>query len=166
MNIKESKGITLIALMITIIVIIIIARVSFEGGQNVIKKTKLEGIKTNMLLIQAKSKEYVEKAIFNMGINPNDESKKEAARQKIYVDEAGLEKAGDDIPTEFNITDSSICYWLTEEAQSKWGLNEVDLNEKEKYLIEFDEENETAEVYYTEGFDGKYSLTEINQIEL
>ena len=38
MNIKESKGITLIALIVTIIVIIIIARISFEGGQNVIKK--------------------------------------------------------------------------------------------------------------------------------
>ena len=78
-------------------------------------------------------------------------------RNKIYVDEAKLEKA-EKIPSKFNIGDNEICYWITEEALNSWGLNEVKLSE--------DERNETAEVYYTKGFDGKYSLTDINQIEL
>ena len=164
MNIKETKGITLVALVLTVMLVILVAGISFQEGGNVIKQTELEGLRTNMLLMQAKSKEYVEKAIFNMGIDPDD-TKKEEARNKIYVDEAKLEKA-EKIPSKFNIGDNEICYWITEEALNSWGLNEVKLSEDERYLIKFDETNETAEVYATKGFDGKYSLTDINQIEL
>ncbi len=162
---KNAKGVTLVALSITIIVLIIITGIGIYSGKDVIDATKLESLRTNMLLIQAKSKEYVEQATFEMGIDP-DSSKKESVRDKVYSTDAKLEKAENDIPSEFGISDTSSCYWLTKEAQSQWGLEDIKLEKEEKYLIKFDEENEEVEVYNTLGFDGKYSLTDINQIKI
>ena len=161
---KNEKGVTLIALIITIIILMIIAGISIYNGRDVLKNAKLEELRTNMLLIQAKSKEYIEQATFQMGIN-SDDSKKAEVRQEVYVNDAGLEKA-DSVPSQFKISDTSTCYWLTEAAQQKWGLEEIKLEDQEKYLIQFDEENQIVEVYNTLGYDEKYSLTEINEIKL
>ena len=163
-NYKNTNGVTLVALVITVIILLIIASIGVYSGKEVIKRAQLESLRTNMLLIQAKSKEYVEQAIFKMGINP-DETKKETVRQEVYVQDAGLEKANE-IPSQFEISDSSTCYWLTKASQDKWGLDDIELEAQEKYLIKFDETNEEVEVYNTLGFDGKYSLTNINQIEI
>ncbi len=46
-----------------------------------------------------------------------------------------------------------------------WGLDGLELEEGEYYLIKFDDTNATVEVYNTLGYDGKYSLTEIDSIE-
>ncbi len=164
---KTQKGITLLALMITIVVLLILAGVGFTSGKETIQKAKLEELKTNMLLIQAKAREYVEEATFKMGIKPDDE-KKIQVREAVYGsgDENGakLSKA-ETIPTEFGIEDTTTCYWLTPETQEKWGLSKIQMGDNERYLIKFDEETATVEVYNTEGYDGKYSLTEIDQIE-
>ncbi len=171
MYFKSNKGITLVALVITIIVLAIITSISIYSGKDVIEKTKLEGLKTNMLLIQAKAKEYVEQANFKMGINPEQKSEeeKQKIRSEVYENQseegAQLEKATD-IPSNFGVSDSSTCYWLTQKAQEKWGLDKIELEDGEKYLIEFNEAKETVEVYNTVGFNGKYSLTDINTIQL
>ena len=55
----KNKGITLVALTITIIILLIIAGISISVGKSMIKKANLEELKTNMLLIKTKGKEYV-----------------------------------------------------------------------------------------------------------
>lgn len=170
MNMKNrTEGITLVALSITIIILIIIAGISIYSAKETIQKTKLEGLKTNMLLMQAKAKEYVEDATFKMGINPTEEKKTEV-RGKVYGSDseegAKLQKAeSSEIPSDFGIIDTSTCYWLTETAQTNWGLSKIELGKNEKYLIRFDETNITVEIYNTEGYNGKYSLTDIEQIQ-
>lgn len=57
---KEEKGITLIALVITIIVLLIIGGISIMGGTDILNTAKAETIETNMLTIKAKAKEYME----------------------------------------------------------------------------------------------------------
>ena len=168
MKLKNSeKGVTLISLVITIVVLLIIAGITINVGTKTIKQTKLEELKTNMLLIEAKAKEYVEEATFKMGINPDD-TKKEEVRGQVYGKDseegAQLEKATT-VPTEFGISDTSTCYWLTTEAKQKWGLDKMESDENE-YLIKFNEIDVTVEVYISEGYNGKYSLTEIEQVEL
>ena len=64
---KNNKGITMIALVITIVLLLILAGISMQSGSDIIKKSELENIKTNMLLIKVKGKEYVESANFNLG---------------------------------------------------------------------------------------------------
>lgn len=173
MNVKirenKTKGITLVALSITIIVLLILAGIGVYSAKGTIQKAKLEELKTNMLLIQAKAREYVEDANFKMGINPDD-AKKEEVRGQVYgsasEEGAKLQKAAEnEIPSSFGISDTTTCYWLTTEAQENWGLSKIELENDEKYLIQFNEENMTVEVYNTKGYDDKYSLTEIEQVE-
>lgn len=162
---NRTEGVTLVALSITIIVLLILAGIGVYSGKEIIQKAKLEELKTNMLLIQAKAREYLEDATFKMGINPDDD-KKASVRNEVYIEEAKLQKAAEsEIPSSFEITDTTTCYWLTPEAQANWGLSKMELGENEKYLIRFDEENVTVEIYNTEGYSGKYSLTEIDQVQ-
>ena len=57
---KEQEGITLIALIITIIVLLIITSISIVIGTDLVNTSKAENIETNMLTIKAKAKEYME----------------------------------------------------------------------------------------------------------
>lgn len=166
---NKEKGVTLVTLAITVTILIIIAGISFYSGKDTIKKAELEELKTNMLLIEAKAREYVEDATFKMGINPT-EVKKAEVRARVYAGngEEGAQLAEGStypIPSEFGITDQSTCYWLTPEAQIKWGLDKIKIGTNEKYLIQFDEQNVTVEIYNTKGYQGKYSLTEIEKIQ-
>ena len=55
MSVKKEKGITLVALAITIIVLTILASVTLYVGTNIIKRANLQNINTDMMLIQAKT---------------------------------------------------------------------------------------------------------------
>ena len=46
-----------------------------------------------------------------------------------------------------------------------WGINGIELNDNEYYLINFNDTDATLEVYNTQGYDGKYSLTEIDKLD-
>lgn len=164
-NKNRTEGVTLITLCITIIIMIIIAGVGIYSIKNRVKEEKLEELKTNMLLIQAKAKEYIEDATFKMGMN-SDDAKKTSVRNEVYIQNAKLQKVADnELPSNLGITDTTTCYWLTTEAQTSWGLNKMELQKDEKYLIQFDETNETVEIYNTKGYKGNYSLTAIEQIK-
>lgn len=170
MNLRKKEGITLVALVVTVILLGILASIGAYYGNEVIKNANLESLKTDMLLIQAKAKEYVEEATFKMGINP-DETKKQEARQEIYINTAKLKtlsqaktEDGINIPSEISTNDN--FYYVTREALNEMGLEKVETGEnKGEYLIEFDENNATAEIYNTKGRNGQYSLTEIDKIE-
>ncbi len=167
-KIKNNKGVTLVALVVTIIVLMSVALIAVNSGKENISKAKLEQIKTNMLLIQAKAKESVEEANFKMGINPNDEKKAEV-RNEVYVQQVGLKPAKDvemqDIPYSIeSIKEQS--YIVTDEVLEKWGLNKIERETNEYYLVKFDETNVKVEVYNTLGYEEKYSLTEIENIHL
>lgn len=163
MNIKKENGVTLIALIVTIIILTVIASIAIYSGSDTIKKAKLEEIKTNMLLIEAKAREYVEDANFKMGINPDD-AKKNQVRNDIYVNEAKLTKTSS-VPSNVNVKDINNCYDVTTDTLNSWGLDKIEVEENEKYIIEFDEQNASVEIYNTLGYDGKYSLTDIEKIE-
>lgn len=159
---NKTQGVTLVTLTITIIVLLIIAGITIYSSKDIIKNAKLEELKTNMLLIKAKAREYVEDATFKMGIHPDDDKKNEV-REAVYVQGAKLEKV-DNVPPEFEILDSTTCYWLTPEAKTNWGLDKIELESNERYLIQFNENDVTVDIYNTKGYDGKYKLSDIEQI--
>ena len=166
-KLKENRGVTLLALVITIVVMIIIAGIAVYTGTDTIKKAKLEELKTNMLLIEAKAKGLVEEVNFKIGLTkPEDEGyqeKKDSAEQEVYVNGAKLKKATNiSAPSSIPVSE---CYEVTQDAMNAWGLDGLELEEGEYYLIKFDDTNATVEVYNTLGYDGKYSLTEIDSIE-
>ena len=163
MQIRNEKGITLVALAVTIIVLLILASIGFNYGRDTIKKAQLEELRTNMLLIEAKAKEYVEEANFKMGISPDD-AKKTEVRQEVYVDTAKLQPATNiSAPSGIPVSD---CYVVTQETMDLWGLDDMELEDGENYLIKFDDTNATVEIYNTLGYNGKYSLTDIDNLEV
>lgn len=167
MNIKQEKGITLMALVITIIVLSIIAGIGINYGRDTIKKAHLEELETNMLLIEAKAKGLVEEANTKIGLpSASDYAEKQnSVRQELYINTAGMVKV-DTVPSGISPKDENNLYEVTTNTLSYWGLDDINLEENEKYIVELDDVNTKVEVYNTIGYDGKYSLTDIENIEI
>ncbi len=168
MKIKENKGVTLVALIITIVVLLIIASIGVYSGKETIQKANLEALRTNMLLIEAKAKGVVEKANFQLGPDLQKMSEISTIRSEVYVTENKLQKLSDSgITVPSGIPTGENVYVLTQETASLWALDGVydELAENEYYVISFDEENATVEIYNTLGYQGHYSLTEIDELD-
>ena len=167
-NLKKENGITMLALGITVVLLIFFSAIVLSSSKESIRRAQLEELRTNMLLIQAKAKEFVEEANFKIGIKPTDEAqlqeyetKKQNARLEVYVSEAKLEKADPSISSNIEITDD--FYKVTRTALQNWGLDTIETKDDEAYLIQFDDENAKVEIYNTKGNNGKYSLTELDK---
>ena len=164
---NKNRGITLASLVITIIVLLIIAGISVYSGTDIIKRAKLEELKTNMLLIETKAKECVENANFKLGkidnlgddekTNRINEAKKELKGIEITeADNINIE------PSDYN----NYYYKLTEDNLKDMGLSNIKLSDtNELYIVKYDIQNAKVEIYNTKGYEGKYSLTDIEQIE-
>lgn len=173
----------MISLVITIVVLLIIAGISIEQGNKAIKVSKLENIKTNMLLIEAKAKEYLENANFNLGTNIEKVTQEEKNNRinKAKENLQGTEIIdGSIFNGNINITTGKIAednanyiyyYKLTKEDLEKIGLKEVKSDEKNGwYVIKYDIKSDKAEIYNLKGYeeDNKiyYSLSEIKNLNL
>ena len=189
---KKNRGITMVALVITIVVLLIIAGISIGAGNNAIKNSKLENLKTNMLLIEVKAKEQIENAKFRLGTSFDKATEEEKTNR---VNAAKTEFIGEEIVDGniFNnntkITTKKIeednknniyYYKLSTQNLMDMGLKNVKSDEKDGYYIVkydlsdlsdlSDLKNSTIEIYNTEGFDDEgnvvYSLTDIKQVRL
>ena len=163
MKVKNNKGITLIALTITIIILLILASITIYSGKESIKKAQLESLKTNMLLIKAKAKEYVEQASFKNGVNKSEIS--EEAKNELKGKEAN---ASDYSKQNITINGGEILYKLTSDNQKEMGLKDVKLGSNEEYLVKYNIKDVTVEVYNTSGYENNgttvYSLSELEKI--
>ena len=173
---NNKKGITLVVLVITIIVLLILAGITVYTGKGSIKEAKLEALKTNMLLIQTKAREYVENASFDLGVDPNNataEMKEKAQNELSGADKGRLVSEDDSIKDELVDIGISLddikngkVYILETENLKNMGINDVESNATEGwYVIVYNIEDTSAEIYNTMGYNGKYSLTELEQIE-
>ena len=154
----NNGGITLMTLVITIIIMIILAGVTITGTYSLIKKSQLENLKTDMLLIQAKTKTALEEYNFS-----KDETKligtklEEADTEKV----SKLNKAG--------ITDISNWYFLSQDDLNNMNLSDIRAKDGEYYFVKYDKENLVVDILYTEGFveNGitKFTLTQLQNME-
>ena len=160
---NNAKGITLIALTITIIILLILASITIYSGKESIKKAQLESLKTNMLLIKAKAKEYVEQASFKNGVNKSEIS--EEAKNELKGKEAN---ASDYSKQNITINGGEILYKLTSDNLKEMGLKDVKLGSNEEYLVKYNIKDVTVEVYNTSGYENNgstvYSLSELEKI--
>lgn len=176
---KENKGITMVALVITIIVLIIIASISIGEGNKVIQRSNLESLKTNMLLIKGKAQEYVESANFNLGTSFETLSETD---KNTRISKAKENLVGTEI-TNSNEFSSSIgstaadntnliyYYKLSTNDVNELGLSNVKSDtENGIYVIRYDLKNAEVEIYNSLGFTGKsstaYSLTDLQNLEI
>ena len=133
--IKNEKGVTLVALIITIIVMIILASITIAASSNLNKESQVKNLKTNMLLIQAKAEE-----IYN---------KKEYGEIE--------ELPGD------NVTDSGILSALGGDSENtrqlkKGGAYPEGLKvDSDDFYVNY----KKGEVYSKTGFEGKHLLSKL-----
>ena len=85
-KLKSCKGITMIALVVTIVILIILASISIIEGKKLIKEAKIENILTDMITIKAKVKGYAEEINSEVwDLKENKEEKiKELFKQKYH----------------------------------------------------------------------------------
>jgi type II secretory pathway pseudopilin PulG len=168
---KKESGITLVALVITVIILLIIASISVYEGTDAIKNAKIQTIDTNMLTIKAKAKAYgeeIDAAIW--ALSDEDKSRKKDELIKEY----GMSAT--------TINNSNIISQLDSEVSSDYdvyeisqmlkniGLNDTqDSSSSSQYLVVYNSSDYTKmDIVYTTGvtYNGTkyYTLSALQQI--
>ena len=165
---RNNKGITLIALSITIIVIIILSAITINYVTNAIKKSQLENLKTNMLLIKAKAKEAVEQANFKSG--PENQYKNDDGSLKEEIASELKGTLENSVPDYVTLEEGQYLYSVNSELD-EMGLKNINIDESknEKFLVRYDIPKAKVEIYNTVGYKDngqtKHSLTELEGID-
>lgn len=155
--IKNQRGVTLSALVITIIVLVILAGVTIGATTDLMSDSKVKTYITNMLLVQAKAESLYEKYQFE-GTDLGAGNEYMGTKENI----ANMEK--------YNISSDGTTddYWY------KWTQTTLSKNGLDPEMLETSSENffvnyESGEVVYSNGFVDKngtryFSLSEMLEI--
>lgn len=151
---KNSKGITLVVLVLTIVILMILTSVTVYTGSSIIKQVSLQNINTDMMLIQAKAKTIVEQAKFN-----KDNSNYKGTPLINVLDNKKIDKLID----EGIVEDVTKYYLLSKDDLNSMGLEKVDI--ADGYLVNY----ETEEIIYVKGFEKDnntyYKLSDIKDLK-
>ena len=177
---EKNKGITMIVLVITIALLLILAGISIQGGSSIIKRADLENLKTDMLLIKVKGKEYVENANFNLGtsfdkLTDETEKSKRIGMAKSKLKGTEIQNASE--LSKFGVTSDqfeqeknnlNLYYTLSTSDLEEIGMQDV--SSKGQYIIKYNIKDMTIEIYNTQGFENGdktyYSLSELENLEI
>lgn len=159
---KDEKAITLVALIITVIIMLILATMVVNYSIEAINKAKLEDIKINMLLLQGKSKTIKEKFEF----------KEIETLVGLKVEIENLSNISYQIQVELlniltNNTEGNYYIWEQQDLEAN-GLNSIKITQEDFYIVDYT----TGEIYYSLGYKHKengetttyYTLTELQNI--
>ncbi|MBO5413748.1 MAG: hypothetical protein J6A29_05645 [Clostridia bacterium] len=146
---QQTKGITIIALIITIIIMLILASVTIQFGVGEVQRAKLEDIKTTMLLIKGRAQIVADKDSFG-------ESYDSTGMLKL-VDASGYDLSLLQ-PILSELEDNSNLYIWEQTAMDNNNID-VEITTEDFFVIDYS----TGEVYYSLGYtyEGNtyYSLT-------
>lgn len=156
-NLKKKDGITMVALMSMIIVILILAGVSLTEGTKLVKKTKVENIMTNMITIRANAKVYAEE--INAEIWDVSEEEKSTQRNTLYFEEYKMSEPSNaaeliaKVDSNINDENGCECYEITKDTLSIMGLDElVEETNNGDYIVVYNAKDYTKlEIIYQPG---------------
>ena len=156
-----KSGITIIALIITIIVILILAGISIDAGSELIKRAKIESLITNMITIKANAKVYAEEInaeVWDLKEEDEDITKtKSYKRSNLFEEKYQMEKNTTDVTSK---VDSSIinpekceAYNITKETLHAMGLSDLANNTNDgDFVVIYDSDDFTKlEIVYPSG---------------
>ena len=141
---KKNKGITLVSLIITVVLLILLAGTTTYVVDRITKTMNVENVKTDLLLIQAQIKTIAEKNSFNSEENPLI-----GTLSSIDTEKYGVEAERD-------------YYLLSREDLKTMNLENIEYDNG--YYVCY----ETEEVIYIKGVknnngDTLYTLTQIKE---
>lgn len=161
---EKQEGRSIVILIIGILIIIIIASVLINYGIEMAEESKLQDLRTNMLLIQAETKKDLEHVCFQTA---NLDAQKEEDVVKIdQIKKENLKglrvqgsEAEGNVPDEIKIDEN--CYYLEENVLNEMGVKDLNSEQYGYFIVKYDFSNITIEVINTKGYDGKYTLTQL-----
>lgn len=149
---REQKGITLVALIITIIVMLILVTVTIHFGTTLFNASKKEDLKTSMLLIQSKTKIIKEKK--NFGDIEN--------LIGITIDNNTEYTISQSLQTKLEAIENSDLYILNTEHLSSMGITQETTTEK-FFIVDYNNNEIYYSLGYKEGNNTLYSLSELGE---
>ena len=128
-KIKNESGITLAALVITIIIMMILSSIAVHEGSKLIRVSKVQTLETNMLTIQAKAKAYAEEIESKIWVYKEDESEKDTKRNEEFENKGmpitetigteALNQVSNDLKSDY------VAYTVTGDVLTNMGLKEI-----------------------------------------
>ncbi len=161
---KNENGVSLPILLVVVVVIAIVATVIGKYGMLMMTETKLQDLRTDMLLIQAETKKDLEEIRFqtvNLDSNKEEDFEKIKQIRQEYLKGTPVQETDilNNIPTEISIDEN--CYYLDESILKDIGVKETDSEKYGYYIVKYDFDNTTTEVMNTKGYEGQYTLTQL-----
>lgn len=138
----KERGISIIVLILIVILLIIGIRFAIYKADKMIKETELEDLKTTMLAIHGRAKTVKDRV------------------KKVEDTEYIGEKIKDVNEYNYLQNDKGRYYKLNHDHLEQMGVVGIQTTEEEFYIVDYD----TCEVYYSLGYEGKYTLTDIQNI--
>lgn len=159
---RKDKGITIIALVITVIIMLILVTVTTKIGTGQIEKAKLEDLKATMLLIKGRAQIAIDKE--NFGENYNKEGMVKLTDEATLPEDITNNYDLTNLQTTFNnLADKTKLYIWEQTAMDNNNID-VTITNTEFYVIDYN----TREVYYSQGYKSGettyYSLTDMQNI--
>lgn len=174
---KSNKGITLVTVVLTVVILAILAAATLGVENNIIKQSQLETLVTNMLLIKGKGKEYIEHANFNLGTSSDPDTDRinsaiNELKGSTKLEGEELQKIKEDLNISESDEDPAFLYYykLNETDLEEMGISKVKSDDKNGwYIIKYDIKNAEVEIYHTKGYEKDkktcYSLTDMQKLD-
>ena len=167
---RNEGGKSIVTLVILTILIIVGASVIINFAKQMMAETKVEDLKTNMLLMQAETKKGLEEVCFRI-VNLNSSKEEDLAKindiKKEYLKGTMLSNSPTEVQEAIknvpDITFDENCYYLDDATLIEIGIKGVDSNQLGFFIVKYDFSNADIEIINTNGFEGKYTLTQILQ---
>ena len=167
---KNESGKSIIILIILTILIMVGVSVVINYAKGMMEETKVQDLKTNMLLMEAEAKKGLEEVCFQT-VNLNktkqedltkiNEVKQEFLDGVILSDSpVEVQEATKNVP---NVTFDESCYYLDEETLTEMGIENINQEEYGYFIVKYDFSNADLEIINTKGYEGNYTLTQIVQ---
>lgn len=124
-NLKNHNGITMLALVITVIILLIISGIALTSGSKITEKTRAENIVTNMISIKAKTKvclEEVNSQTWNLDI---DRKKAKLVSEPYYFKVIANDESIQELVDENIKKDGCTCYEITQATLDYMNLDEI-----------------------------------------
>ena len=165
---RNESGKSIIILLILIILIMIGVAVVINYAKGMMEETKVEDLRTNMLLMQAETKKGLEEVCVKTvnldetkeeDLNKINEAKEEHLEGIVLSNSpVEVQDAAKSVP---EVTFDENCYYLDEQTLKEIGIQDINTDEFGYFIVKYDFETTNIEVINTKGYDGNYTLTQM-----
>lgn len=167
---ENESGKSIVTLVILIILTIIGATVIINYAKQIMVETEEQDLRTSMLLMQAETKKGLEEVCFrtvNLDATKEEDLVKINEIKNEYLDGILLNNSPEEVQEATKnvpeITFDENCYYLDENAIREMGIKYLTEEKNGYFIVKYDFSNANVEIINTNGYNGNYTLTQINE---